>query len=182
MVLVSLESGLRVLAIIFYSGIAVYFYRKYKKDEIIISLYWMGTFLLWALGSVVALGIYLATEDNFLASDYFALFLALGVGVIASSTIEFEIISLGKRPWYLIVGVITILACLFTFDLEWNLFVINKGALLILVLLVPVPYLYLAYQGRDLRLALVTAALFLLSIFASISTSSRRFSLFGHVS
>lgn len=155
------ESLYRIIAIVFYSGIGVYFYRKYQKERIPISLYWMITFIMWALGSIIALVIYLMTNDNLLASSYFAMFLAIGVGVIASSTIEFEIIRIHKVLWYPLIAAITLLASIFTFSLEPNLFLVNKIALLCLVSLVPVPYLYLAVKGKDLRLFLVTAALFL---------------------
>jgi hypothetical protein len=161
MPLISLESFLRVIAILFYSGIVYYFFQKYKKEKIGISLYWMFTFISWTFGSLLALVMYLITDDNFIASDYLAPFLAIGVGVIASSTIEFEIINMNKSIWFILVGSITLVAALFAFDLVIILYLINKLALLILVLLVPVPYLYLAYQGKDIRLSIVTAALFL---------------------
>ncbi|MHA2277106.1 MAG: hypothetical protein ACXAC2_15130 [Candidatus Kariarchaeaceae archaeon] len=160
MPLLSLESVIRVIALIFYSGIAYYFFMKYRRDKIVISLYWMGTFISWALGSLIALYMYLVTDDNFIASDYFGPFIAFGVGIIASSTIELELVDINKRVWYLIVGTITIVASLFAFDLIPILYWINKLALVSLILLVPVPYVYLAYQGRDLRLSLVTLALF----------------------
>ncbi len=161
MPLLSLESLIRIIAIVFYSGIAYYFFLKYKKEEISISLYWMGTFISWAFGSLIAIGVYLSTDDNLIASDYFALFVAIGVGIIASSTIEFEIININRYIWYIFVGAITLIGSILTFNLEPTLFIINKIALLTLVSLVPVPYLYLAYQGRDLRLSIVTMALFL---------------------
>jgi len=161
MPLLSLESVIRVIALIFYSGIAYYFFMKYRKDKIVISLYWMGAFISWALGSLIALSVYLITDDNFMASDYFGPFIAFGVGIIASSTIELGLININKRVWYLIVGTITLTASLFAWDLIEILFWINKLALVSLIFLVPVPYVYLAYQGRDLRLTLVTFALFL---------------------
>ncbi len=160
MPLVSLESAIRVIALIFYSGIAYYFFMKYRRDKIVISLYWMGTFISWGVGSIIALFVYLVTDDNFLASDFFGPFIAFGVGIIASSTIELELINIDKKVWYLIVGTITLVASVFAWDLIPILFVINKLALVSLIFLVPVPYVYLAYQGRDLRLTLVTLALF----------------------
>ncbi|MHA2167002.1 MAG: hypothetical protein ACXAAT_14170, partial [Candidatus Hodarchaeales archaeon] len=89
---ISLESIIRLIAIIFYSGIGYYFFMKYRRDKIVISLYWMGTFISWALGSLIALYIYLVTDDNSIASDYFGPFIAIGVGIIASSTIELELV------------------------------------------------------------------------------------------
>lgn len=157
---ISLESIIRLIAIIFYSGIGYYFFMKYRRDKIVISLYWMGTFISWALGSLIALYIYLVTDDNSIASDYFGPFIAIGVGIIASSTIELELVNINKKLWYLIVGTITLVASLFAWELIPILYWINKLAFVSLLLLVPVPYVYLAYQGRNLRLSLVTLALF----------------------
>ncbi|MHA2343644.1 MAG: hypothetical protein ACXADW_17395, partial [Candidatus Hodarchaeales archaeon] len=96
----------------------------------------MGTFISWALGSLIALYIYLVTDDNSIASDYFGPFIAIGVGIIASSTIELELVNINKKLWYLIVGTITLVASLFAWELIPILFWINKLALVSLIFLV----------------------------------------------
>ncbi len=148
--------------------ITFYFYRKYTSERIALTKYWLLSFASFTAGSILAfLWITFVSQEPEVPVRLVFSFALLGVGFLSVSLSTIPALPLHDKKYeyglmlLMFFGFLFSLVSLFTLNF---LFLFSILVMNIVAVIVLVGYGFLAYQGKNTRLALVSLMLLLYAI------------------